>query len=276
MTELREELLRRKKRVVADFRLSGGVLRARFAHLATFAPDKFATELLAAASSASARRGNGLVDYNALDLPSEMAQLAIAVDFTSGRHRNRPAGRQSSCNISGDKAMKMTVTTLNGASAVVQWHAHEQLWQVLPRVEAQLPSLKKSGCTSTLGFGDSEILDLSMSLACLPPDMLALGEMMVSLVTHASGASWGWRTLSACQATAATESFAYAQEGGWDDAAKKHYDEGRRTVEFAISAANAREARLAALVVDGSGICTGSRPRATSDPIPDASWNSCE
>ena len=43
------------------------------------------------------------------------------------------------------------------------------------------------------------------------------------------------------------------------------YNSHERTVEFAISAAQAREARIANLLVDAPGYCAGSRPRAQGE-----------
>lgn len=81
----------------------------------------------------------------------------------------------------------------------------------------------------------------------------------------------GW-VLSAAEA--ATQAAAWVEKREWTcQAADKHYDQQRRSVDFAIQAASQREARLSLLVVEAAGICVGSRPRVASDPPPDASWN---
>lgn len=51
------------------------------------------------------------------------------------------------------------------------------------------------------------------------------------------------------------------------------YGSRRRTVDFALRAAQDREMRISDLVVNGPGICLGSIPNPGDRP-PDASWNS--
>jgi len=56
---------------------------------------------------------------------------------------------------------------------------------------------------------------------------------------------------------------------------REEYESRRRTVEWAVRAAQERELRISALMVSGTNsgeICIGSRPRKPTDRVPDASW----